>query len=220
LIFGERMKLNIGCGSSISDGWINIDISLNIYFTKIPYLKRTLFRLDLISKETYESKWSGKYIRRDVTRGLPFRSESVDFIYSSHLLEHMHKDDAEAFLRECYRVLKVGGVLRLVVPDLEALCRAYISKAASYVQDEDTLPADAFLSELGILESKKRTYLERRLGRGNWHLWMYDEASLTSRLRKAGFSGIVSSSFRKGQVPDLDRIETRNKDSIYVESTK
>jgi predicted SAM-dependent methyltransferase len=57
--------------------------------------------------------------RRDVTKGLPFNDASVGYIYTSHMLEHLHKDDAIFVLKECYRVLKPKGVLRVLVPDLK-----------------------------------------------------------------------------------------------------
>ena len=47
-------------------------------------------------------------------------------VYSSHFLEHIPRDQVAPFLQECWRILKPGGVLRIVVPDLENLCRIYL----------------------------------------------------------------------------------------------
>jgi SAM-dependent methyltransferase len=55
--------------------------------------------------------------------GLPFPDVVSEVVYLSHVLEHFPKSSAPAFLRECYRVLKPGGVLRVVVPDLERIAR-------------------------------------------------------------------------------------------------
>lgn len=90
--------INVGCGNIFHSDWINLDI-----VSRFPQV-----------------------IEHDLTRGLPFSNESIDVCYSSHVLEHLRKEEADYFLLECKRVLKKGGVLRLVVPDLEAICRNYL----------------------------------------------------------------------------------------------
>ena len=58
---------------------------------------------------------------------LPIESDSAEIVYTSHTLEHIPNNAAEWFLREAFRVLKPGGILRVTVPDAElfyqALCR-------------------------------------------------------------------------------------------------
>jgi predicted SAM-dependent methyltransferase len=90
--------LNLGCGQRFHPAWINLDL-----------------------KPTHPSirAW-------DVTRPLPFADESFDAVYHSHVLEHLPRDQAKAFLCECRRVLKPGGVLRLAIPNLEAIARLYL----------------------------------------------------------------------------------------------
>jgi len=56
----------------------------------------------------------------DLRNPLPYESE-VDAVYRSHLLEHLDKPIALGFIKENYRVLKSGGILRVVVPDLYSL---------------------------------------------------------------------------------------------------
>lgn len=62
----------------------------------------------------------------DLRLGIPYADESFDVVYHSHLLEHFPKKAAPPFLRECRRVLKRGGIIRIAVPDLEKIARAYI----------------------------------------------------------------------------------------------
>lgn len=57
---------------------------------------------------------------------LPYDDDSVDEIYSSHALEHIPKHRVTITLREWYRVLRVGGILILRVPDLEYCCREWL----------------------------------------------------------------------------------------------
>lgn len=58
--------------------------------------------------------------------GIPLPDEAFDVVYHSHLLEHFTKPAAAAFLKECFRVLRPGGVIRVAVPDLEAIARNYL----------------------------------------------------------------------------------------------
>lgn len=89
---------NLGCGSRHHSDWINLD-----------------FHGD------------GKSVLAwDLQRGLPLPDSSCDAIYSSHAIEHFNRDGARRFLIECRRVLKPGGTIRLVAPDLEGITRAYL----------------------------------------------------------------------------------------------
>src|SRR5207249_12179976 len=63
----------------------------------------------------------------DVTQSFPFDNESCVFIYNEHFLEHLTAEQAKYFLTECYRLLKVGSVLRVAMPSLEEIVQRYIS---------------------------------------------------------------------------------------------
>ena len=75
-------------------------------------------------------------IGHDLRRGLPFASESFDAVYGSHVLEHLGPDAAMRLLDECLRVLRPGGIARIVVPDLEAIARLYLEALAAAEQGE------------------------------------------------------------------------------------
>lgn len=68
--------------------WINID-------------KDGFFKTDII---------------RDITKGLPFDDDSIDEIYTAHLLEHISPDDIHFVMREMYRVCKDKSLIKIVVP--------------------------------------------------------------------------------------------------------
>lgn len=94
----EKLKyLNIGCGSKYHKSWVNIDMGA--------------FSSDI--KEV------------NVLKGLPFRDNSFDVVYHSQVLEHIPREKAEFFIKECYRVLKKEGIIRVVVPDLENIIDEY-----------------------------------------------------------------------------------------------
>ncbi len=99
--------LHLGCGTKYLAGFLNIDGNL---FNKI----------DL---------WL------DVRNGLPFRSNSVDSIYSTHMFEHFYPDELKRLLQECARVLKNGGGMRLVVPSLESAIAAYTQQRSEWFYD-------------------------------------------------------------------------------------
>ncbi|WP_234300753.1 class I SAM-dependent methyltransferase [Sphaerospermopsis aphanizomenoides] len=93
-----KKKLNLGCGSRLNPEWTNIN---------------------------FVSTAEG-VIAHNLRQGIPFPDESFDVVYHSHLLEHFHKSEAEPFIKECYRVLRPQGILRVVVPDLEQIARMYL----------------------------------------------------------------------------------------------
>jgi len=93
------MKLiNIGCGSRFHPDWINLDLNPQSQSVK----------------------------RCDIVNGLPFLSDTCDVVYHAHLLEHFSRERAVVLLKECFRILRPKGILRLAVPDLEAILRLYI----------------------------------------------------------------------------------------------
>lgn len=99
--------VNLGCGAKYVPGMVNVD--------------GNLFRK--------------KDIWLDVTLGLPFRDNSLHGVYSSHLLEHLSVQEVRRLLTQCYRALKPGGVLRLVVPSLEYAIQAYIRDKPALLPD-------------------------------------------------------------------------------------
>lgn len=92
--------VNCGCGAkySKSNKWINID------FTQ---------------KENV--------IGHNLLQGLPLKDASVAAVFSSCMLEHFTLEQAKNFMAECYRVLAADGICRVVVPDLENICREYLN---------------------------------------------------------------------------------------------
>src|SRR5258708_5868023 len=114
-------KLNLGCGISGAKGWYNCDNSPTILLSRIPVIRRWK-RIP---------RWPSDVCRVDVIKGLPFKAESVDCIYSSHMLEHLAFDDAVKVLSHCYRALRVGGILRIVVPDLRIIVDDYLADGSA-----------------------------------------------------------------------------------------
>jgi len=75
---------------------------------------------------------------------LPLEDQGIDVCYSSHFLEHIPTNKVKGFLKECYRILAPEGRIRLVMPDLEEMCREYLNTRAA----GEHLKADFLVLEL------------------------------------------------------------------------
>lgn len=95
--------LNVGCGKKFSKDsiWENVDMVSS-------------------SKKHVKSA--------NLIKGFPYQNNSFEAVYHSQVLEHIPKENAKEFLNECYRVLKDGGVIRVVVPDLENIVNEYLTR--------------------------------------------------------------------------------------------
>jgi glycosyltransferase involved in cell wall biosynthesis/predicted SAM-dependent methyltransferase len=219
-------KVNLGSGTACLDEWINIDGSFNARLAKYPRLRYLLLKISILPKKYYELPWS-EHIKsimvRDVRKKLPFDDESIDFIYSSHLIEHLRKDETKKVLGECLRVLKRGGFLRLVIPDLEILTKNYLKEIEEIENinkvKKNYLPSERFLELLGLGERTRTPFLQKIFSSGG-HKWMYDHLSLTKMLATCGFVDIQKKDYKMGTVPDIDLLDNRPEHSLYLETRK
>lgn len=104
--------LNIGCGGHFHAAWTNID---------------------LVSTSPHVRAY-------DLRKGLPYPEASFDACYTSHVLEHLTPQHAKGSLQEQFRVLKQGGVVRVVVPDLENKAREYVKMLDAAVAHDPSVP--------------------------------------------------------------------------------
>lgn len=179
--------LHVGCGGWYIEGFLNIDLN--------PFQ-----RVDL---------WL------DVRNGLPLADDSVGFIYTAHTVEHLYPDELDSLLSECRRVLRRGGGIRIVVPNLRTSIQAYIQDRAEWFGDWPR----SFQSMGGRLTN----YI---LCNGQ-HRMAFDFGYLEELLLAAGFASVkerkpMESEHCKPEVlsiceqeadPDLPR-------SVYVEAVK
>jgi predicted SAM-dependent methyltransferase len=126
-----KKMLNIGCGYRFHLDWINLDFV----------------------------KTGEAVIQHNILDGIPFGANSIDVIYNSHVLEHFQVNEAEFFLSECYRVLKHGGVLRVVVPDLEQIVRLYLQHLREVQADDNAYnKANYEWSMIELYDQSVRTF--------------------------------------------------------------
>ena len=103
--------VNLGCGARYINEWINIDF--------------------LSSEENV--------ISHNLLEGIPLKDNFVDVVYHSHVLEHFSKNQGEFFIKECHRVLKKGGLVRIVVPDLEQIAIHYLMNLNTAIDEDNEL---------------------------------------------------------------------------------
>lgn len=96
--------VNIGCGPRFlaSPAWLNFD-----FHSRTSYVTRC-----------------------NLLQGIPLPDNSVDLVYSSHVLEHFSRDQARWLVLDMLRLLRPGALVRIVVPDLEDICRNYLRSLA------------------------------------------------------------------------------------------
>jgi len=119
--------LNIGSGPRTHCEWNNLDFSLYARLARHKRLTRFLNAVGLLSDFRYDNlrKIDPEIIHWDVYKGLPFHDNVFDFVYHSHFITHIDRDAAFFVTKECHRILKSGGIVRLVVPDLEQIVNLY-----------------------------------------------------------------------------------------------
>lgn len=203
------MKLNLGCGSQVLDGWVNVDYALGAQFMKIPFFcafnrKIKLFNMD----------WNNKIYLHDLTKKFPWADSSVDIVYSSHTLEHFSKRDGRRFLAECHRVLRKNGIIRIVVPDLRHVVTKYV---------EGQIFADDFIEYLGVLYGNSNNSLKKRLLPFFQfpHKCMYDNQRLIEILGEIGFDASTRVSY-DSDIEDIRMVELegRTENAVIVEGRK
>ena len=143
----------------------------------------------------------------DVTATWPMADETVDFLFSDNVVEHLSLSGARVAFREACRVLKPGGILRVVTPDIGELTRAYLSVP----EESDGLKTQ--LLEEGYLVENQVDLLRFAFqddGHASGYLW--DKDALETELRSAGFSGVVfhaPGQSKHAQLRNLDlRVDT------------
>lgn len=194
-----KMYLQFGCGVIAPPGWENYDGSPTLKFEKIPIIGKIYSRNEIRFPDNV--KWG------DIVKGLPIKDGSCDGVYCSHVLEHLSFEDCKRAIQNTFCYLKKGGIFRLVVPDLEALAKWYVTNP-----EKDA--GIRFISSIGMgfKERKKGLFslLEGLIGNAH-HLWMWDERGLRLILEQAGFSSIRRVEFNETDDPKFKEVDDKNR---------
>lgn len=191
----KNLLVNVGAGDSGKEGWINVD--------GYPGL--------------------GVNCLADARRRLPFEDNSVRGIFSEHFFEHIdYVDDAPTFLRECLRTLQPGGVLRIIVPDLEKYFRAYAAGdwrafAAIRPLDGEQLNDHHY----GWKYNTQMELINFVLRQGQQHKFAYDFDTMEFLMKKCGFRTVCRQEYGRSLMPELCiDAPVRASESLYVDAMK
>jgi predicted SAM-dependent methyltransferase len=192
------VRVNVGCGSNPTTGWVNLDIS-----------RRHLAVM----------YWN-------CANGLPFNDSTVEAIYSEHCFEHLnYESEAKQFLRECLRCLKPQGTLRIVVPDAGTYIRLYAkgdwdeTAARRPLIKEGDNYRDYWL---GSLYRTRMEFINAIFRQDGAHKYAYDAETLLLMLQEAGFSSFFETTYNVSSDPNMTTLDTpqRKTESLYVEGRK
>lgn len=205
--------INLGCGLSNPPNWLGIDGGIYLLFRYAPdFVMRLLwssFNLaGVYSLESYTARLrSINVMHYDLASGIPFDESTIPAIYSSHFLEHLFQEDAATLIRECYRVMRPGGIVRIGVPSLREEC-ARIKDAITAYENGDSEKIQLFVTSqlTGFVNEFSR------------HRFMYDYPELRNILMQSGFVAVTEKSFGVGDIPEVGSLDT--KEGLFVEATK
>lgn len=191
---GSRdLLVNFGAGDSGKVGWVNVD----------------------------GFQQSGINCLLDGRSPMPFPDGSVQGLFSEHFFEHLrYPEEAGLFLRECRRVMRLGAVLRIIVPDGESYLKAYMTegwKEMAGVRPLDENRCDPW----GLSFRTKMEVVNEMFRQGGEHFFAYDYETLELLMRESGFERISRSAY--GESADarlLLDLAYRQPGSLYVEAIR
>ena len=181
----KLQKLHLGCGRTPLKGWINTDLCIN---ESIKYL--------------------------DASRIFPFKEETFQYIFSEHLFEHLQVSQGISMLNECYRILKIGGKIRLTMPDLEFLIHMYNHPDEplhrQYIEWSLT-NFNPFVASLFPDKDYPMAFIVNNFIQFWGHQMVYDKSTIKMLLERSGFKQIVFMESGKSETPEFQNIESHGK---------
>ena len=135
--------------------------------------------IDILDLSEFCKQQSYRFLQHDLTKGIPYKDNTIDIIFTSHFLEHIDRNQSKQFLKECYRVMKPGGVIRISVPNALQLTSEYIASDIKKYKHINVGVENA--------EDDAEAYYELLLA---GHKTIYDESSLSDILKKIGFKKV------------------------------
>jgi len=193
-------KLHVGCGKHILSGWLNAD--------------------------TYLQDPSLPVYRFDASQKFPFADETFAYVFSEHMIEHISHSAGLHMLRECLRVLKPLGVLRLSTPDLDFLLD--LRRADKSQLQREYIRWASETNTPNVPDPTNETFVINNFVRDWGHTFIYDEKTLRHSLQLAGFTQLRKCDLQESSVECLRNLENETRmpsgflrlESMVIEATK
>ena len=145
----------------------------------------------------------------DFSRGLPFPDQSFDGVFCEHVIEHFTFEDAAQLCTEIARILKPGGVVRIIVPDAERVVRSYIDDPAALIAYRGTTG----LTAMQVVNDFFRQHYE--------HQFLFDWETMQRLLGEVGLVAASRCEMADGRRVDLLIDDEKYAwESLYVEAEK
>lgn len=178
-------KLHLGAGRNILKGWINTDNH------NLP--------------QKHQREICATTVHLDITEKFNLESNTFDYIFSEHVIEHIPYVSGCNMISESYRVLRPGGKIRISTPSLEFLIRMYTDK-----NDEFMNRYIKFSYKQYNLPGNTDTFVINNFVRDWGHEFIYDKKTLSDLLTSTGFTNI-----REYNVCESDDIHLRNLENVH-----
>jgi hypothetical protein len=154
----------------------------------------------------------------DATERWPVEDGAAEMVYADNMIEHITLDQARRMLRECFRCIRPGGVVRIVTPDLRAHVDLYLSG-----RDATTSPAGNYYRAIGLVVEHPVDLVRIPIASFNHHLgYLYDFETLQHELVAAGFGDVVRCEQGESAHPDLVGLDQSREggSQVVVEATR
>lgn len=156
----DILKLQLGSGENFMEEWLNTDI--------LPLDIRVLFL--------------------DVTHRFPFRDNTFNYIYSEHMVEHIPYEKGYSAFKECYRILKPGGIIRIATPDISFLIELFRTDKTKIQKDYIKWSIDTYMSQVNICSE---TFVINNFFYNWQHQFIYDFNIFKRTMEDIGFVNVI-----------------------------
>jgi predicted SAM-dependent methyltransferase len=147
--------IDLGSGGHLVPGWLHTDLNATAHVLPL-----------------------------DVTQAFPIDDQAFDYVYSEHMIEHITFEQGRAMIRECFRIMKAGAIIRIVTPSIGFLIRLF-SQDRSELEDQyiEWATKQFVPNAPAPLPSFVFNNFVRQLG----HQFIYDRVTMRCVLSEAGF---------------------------------
>lgn len=176
-------KLQIGTGPNRLQGWFNTDIS---------------------------PAGEGIY-HLDASQNFPFQENTFDYIFSEHQIEHFTYYEGLQMLKECRRVLKPGGRIRIITPDMDIIIALRSPQKSDIQRDYVRWHIENFYPEMA---RDRDIFVINNAFSGFGHRFLYDYETLKESIEKAGFTNVLRMPYGQSSDENLRAIDWRASDRM------